>query len=76
MAHRGFNLPVDLLLAARKAPADKHIHSNLSLTADGFDNWWQKTFAQHTAMAAEASALLRAHRRVNSADQARTQQAH
>jgi len=48
----------------------------MNLAVSGFDNWWHKTFAQHTAVIAKASALMRAHRRVSAASDSRVSQAH
>jgi hypothetical protein len=62
--------------AVRKKPNDQHINPISSLAADGFDIWWQKTFAQHSAMASEASALMRTHRRLSSANHARVGKTH
>lgn len=44
----------------------QQLHSNPNVASDGFDIWWQKTSAMHTAVVAQASALMRAHRRVSS----------
>jgi hypothetical protein len=74
MADRGFNVPCEPLSAARKTATDKQFHPGLA--ADGFDIWWQKISAKHIAMTAEASALMRAHRRVSLAGQARVGQTH
>ena len=71
----GFNAQSSQPLAARKQLNSRHMIPNPGLAADGFIIWWQKTIAQHTAMAVEASALMRAHHRVNSAPQARVGQA-
>jgi hypothetical protein len=49
---------------------------NLNLITDGFDFWWQTTSARHVALTAEASALIRAHRRANSANQLLLRKAH
>jgi hypothetical protein len=76
MADRTFNIPSDLLTAARNAPTGKHLHPSHRLGADGFDIWWQKTVAQNMAMVTEASDLMRAHRLVSSANQPRARQAH
>ena len=74
-ANQEFNAQRSLLLGARKKLDDQYVIPNSSLAAGGFNIWWQKTFAQHTAMAAEASALMRTHSRVSSANQARDGQA-
>jgi hypothetical protein len=67
MAVRDLTLCGDPLLAARKRHLDKQFPQNPDLAADGFEIWWQRTFAEHTAVAAQASALIRAHRLGNSA---------
>ncbi len=66
MAYQGFNPAGDLHFTARNKPSDKQFHPDLKVAADGFDVWWNKTFAQHAAVVAQASALMRAHRRVSS----------
>jgi len=66
MAYQGINPTGDITFTTQKAPSEKQSHPDLSLGADGFDIWWNKTFAQHTAVLAQASALMRAHRRVSS----------
>jgi len=53
----------------------KAISSNLNLAADGFNIWWNKTVAQHTAVVAQASALVRAYRHVSSDGETRIGQA-
>jgi len=67
----GFNARSHRPTAVRKEPNEQHTLPNSTLSAAGFNIWWQKTFAQHAAMAAEASALMRAHRRVSSGWQGR-----
>jgi hypothetical protein len=62
--------------AARKKRKDLDILPNPSLAADGFNIWWQKTGAQHTDVVAQASDLIRLHRRVDSVDEACIEQAH
>jgi hypothetical protein len=75
-ACQGFNPQGVQLFATRKKLNDRYVHPNHNAAADGFDVWWQKTFALHTAVVAQASALMRAHRRVNSAGEARTGHSH
>ena len=75
MVYQGFNPPGDTLFAARRRPNDKQLHPDLDLAAEGFDIWWKKTFAQHAAVVAQASALMRAHRRGSSVGEARIGQA-
>jgi hypothetical protein len=41
---------------------------SLDLTLETFDVWWQRVFAQHVVLAAQASALIRAHRRVSASN--------
>jgi hypothetical protein len=62
--------------AARKVLSNQQFHPNPSSVTDGFDIWWQKTFAQHMAVVAEMSALVLAHRRNGSAGRTRPEQAH
>ena len=64
------------LFPLKRSLNDQHTAPNPSLASDGFNIWWQKTFAQHTSMAAEASALMLAHRRGSSASQVRVRQTH
>jgi len=66
MAYRRFNTTGDIPFATQKKQGEKQSHPDLNLAADGFDIWWNKTFAQHTAVLAQASALMHAHRRVSS----------
>jgi hypothetical protein len=76
MADRGLNLHGDQLSAAPRNPADKQFNLNPDFAANSFDNWWQKTFAQHTAIASEASALMRVHRQVSSTGESSAGQPH
>jgi hypothetical protein len=70
----GFNAESSQPFAVRNKQDAQHNIPNPRLAADGFNIWWQKTFAQHTAMAAEASTLMP--RRVSSAGQACSGQIH
>ena len=72
MAYQGMNPPGDIHFATRKDPSGRQLHPVLNLAADGFDIWWNKTFAQHTAVVAQASALMRAHQRVSSVGEAQS----
>jgi len=74
MAYQGINPTGDIPFATQKRLGEKRSHPDLSLAADGFDIWWKKTFAQHTAVVAQASALMRAHRRAGSVGEARVGQ--
>jgi len=74
--HREFCAHSSQSSPVREKQNDQQIIPNSSLAADGFDVWWRKTFAQHTAMAAEASALMLAHRRVGSASETRIEPTH
>jgi len=71
MAYRGINGAAEVPFAAQNTPRGKQFHPDLNSASDGFDLWWKKTFAQHTAVVAEASALVRAHRRVRSVGESR-----
>ena len=54
--------------AARNTMSDQQFHPSLhsgANGANGFDTWWSKTSAQHTAVIQKASALMRAHRRIS-----------
>jgi phage-related tail protein len=62
------------LFIARKSLNGRQSQPNPA--ADGFETWWQKTFAQHSAMVAQASALMRAHQRVSAASDSRVGQDH
>jgi len=54
-------------LTERRTSNGRESPSTLTPASDGFDTWWQKTFAVHTAVVAQASALVRAHRRFRTA---------
>jgi hypothetical protein len=71
MAYQGINPADEIRFAAQNKQGGKQSHPDLNLGADGFDLWWKRTFAQHTAVVAQASALMRAHRRVSSAGENR-----
>ena len=70
MAFQGVNSTI----GGRIAPTDKPNYNKIrpvqDVANDVFNIWWQKTAAQHTAVVAQASALIRVHRRVNSVDEA------
>lgn len=72
----GFNAQPSQRFAVRKPLSSQQFHSNQGPATDGFDIWWQKTFAQHVAVVAEASALMRAHQRIASTSQARVGNTH
>jgi hypothetical protein len=73
--HTEFNAQSAESFELPKKINDHQMVTNPSLAADGFDNWWQKTAAQNIAMVTEATALMRAHRIVNSARHLRGRQA-
>jgi hypothetical protein len=56
----------DIPFAPRDYPGARRFRADLNQDFDGFDNWWNKTLAQQTAVVAQASSLMRAHRRANS----------
>jgi len=62
--------------ASRSKRDGQHMIALPSLAANGFDIWWQKTFAQHNAMTVEANSLVRAHRLAISPNHARGSVAH
>ncbi len=64
------------LCTSQKKLGAQKLHLNPSVSADGFDRWWKRTFALNTAVLAQASSLMRAHRRISSADGGQTGQAH
>ena len=68
-AHHGFNAQGSPHSAAHNELNDQQLHANGTPSIYGFDFWWQKTLAQHMAMAAEASALMHAHRQVSAVGQ-------
>ena len=76
MAYQGYNPPSDMPFAGRYKPSEKQCHPDLDRAVDGFEIWWKRTFAQHTAVVAQASALMRAHRRVSSVDEVCIEQDH
>jgi hypothetical protein len=71
MTYQGINPSGEEPFTAQNKPSRTRSQPDLNLAADGFDLWWEKTFAQHTAVVAQASALMRAHRRVSSAVETR-----
>ena len=75
-SHQQFNPQRGRLSAARNRLNDPQFPPNTNLAARGFDTWWHKTFAQHTAVVAQASALMRAHRRVSAVNDSGIGQAH
>jgi len=76
MATQSFNQQGDVHFATRKRSSDNQLPSNLDHSADGFDIWWNRTFALHAAVLAQASALKRTYQRVRSTEGARAGQAH
>lgn len=75
-AYRGVDLQGAQFHVARRMQSDRPFHPTLHLAADGFDIWWNKTLVQHTAVVAQASALMRAHRPVSPAVGAQAGQVH
>jgi hypothetical protein len=76
MAYHGFSQPDHALFAARRRLSDKQHPSNLDVSADGFIIWWNKTFARHIDVIAQASALVRAHQDSNTSADTRGGQSH
>jgi hypothetical protein len=70
MALQGVNSTIVGRVAPTNTPNSINIHPAQIAANDCFNIWWQKTAAQHTAVVAQASALIRVHRRVNSIDEA------
>jgi len=66
MAYQGINPTGEMPFTGQDKSSETRFQPDLNLAADGFDLWWKKTFEQHTAVIAQASALMRAHRRVSS----------
>jgi hypothetical protein len=64
------------LPAAHNRLNEQQFPPNMNLVVGGFDIWWHKTFAQHTAVIAQASAIMRAHRGVSSGSDPRVSQTH
>ena len=58
------NLCPDQPAPARNGLNEQQFHPSLNLDTNGFGTWWNKTSAQHTDVVQQASALMRAHRRV------------
>ena len=76
-AHQGFNAQGFPHSAALNELNNQLYHANVTPSIYGFDCWWQKTLAQHMSMAAEATALMDAHRRVSAVgQQSRVEHAH
>jgi hypothetical protein len=76
MTYQSFGQPDHALFAGRKRPSDKQLPSNLDLSADGFNTWWNRTFARHIDVIAQASALVRAHQSHNISADTRGGQSH
>ena len=76
MAFQGVNSTIGGRIAPTNTPNSTKIRPVHDAANDGFNIWWQKTAAQHTAVVAQASALIRAHRRFNSVDEACIGQTH
>jgi len=74
--HQQFNPQCGQLSAAQIRPNDQRPHPSLNLTVESFDIWWQRINAHHAVMAAQASALMRAHRRASASSEFRANQAH
>ena len=75
MAYRGTSPAGAIHTAARYKSCEKQFHPEMRLASDGFDIWWRKTFAQHTAVVEQAYALMRAHRQSSSTGEAHVGQA-
>jgi len=75
MTYNSINQPGNAVLTMRKQSCDNRHPLSLDHSADGFDIWWIRTFAQHAAVVAQASALKRAYQRSSSADKAPAEQA-
>jgi len=76
MSNKGFGETCDAYPAMRKRSCDNQPRSSLDHSAEGFDIWWNRTFARHAAVVAQASALKRAYQRASSSDKAGNAQAH
>jgi hypothetical protein len=74
--HQNVNLQPGQLSAARNTPNDQWLHPCLNINAGSLDCWWQRVFAHHAVMAAQADALIRAHRRISASSESRANQAH
>jgi acyl-CoA reductase-like NAD-dependent aldehyde dehydrogenase len=68
-SYQQFNPRYGQLSAVRGRLNDQQFHPSVNLARGDFDTWWQKTFAQHAAVVAEAAALMRAHRRTSAASE-------
>jgi hypothetical protein len=63
-------------IAPTNTPNSTKTHRAHHAANDGFNIWWQETTAQHRTVVAQASALIRIHRRVNSVNEACIGQTH
>jgi len=76
MAIQCFIQQGNILFGARKPSSICQIPSNRTLSAETFETWWSRTFALHTVVVAQASALKHSFRCVRSKDEARAERSH
>jgi hypothetical protein len=76
MTYQSFIQSNHAIIATRRRPIDKQYVSDLDLSTDGFNIWWNKTFARHTKVVADAWALMRTHQRVGASAGLRSGQSH
>jgi len=74
--HQQSNPRCGQLSAARNWLNDPRLRPSFNINVGSFDIWWQRVFAHHAVMAAQASALVRAHRRVSAFSESRANQGH
>lgn len=76
MAFQGIYSTIGRRINPSKPRNSPKTHAMHVAANDGFNIWWQEAAAQHTTVVAQASALIRIHRRVNSVDEACIGQTH
>jgi hypothetical protein len=76
MANPLFNQSDNVLLTKQKRQDQEQLPPNFDLCSDGFNLWWNRTIARHTAVIAQASELIRTHRSDSYPTGTRTKQSH
>jgi hypothetical protein len=74
--HQNFNPQCGQLSVARNRLNDPRLRPSLNINVGNFDIWWQGVFAHHAVTAAQASALMRAHRQIGASSESRANQTH
>jgi hypothetical protein len=74
--HKQSNPQCGQLSAARNRLNGQRADPNLNASVESFDIWWQRVFTHHAVIAAQASALMQAHRRFGASSESHVNQAH